>query len=86
MEKKPFQTLPIFKNIVKDTFAALPEPPPVIGAISARTRGFDIDLALETKAKDRGLIPHKPWLSKCNQLYNLSSVHHGKILFCVRAR
>ena len=70
----------IFKNIVRDTFAALPEPPPVIGTISARTRGFDIDQALENKAKERGLIPHKPWLSKCNQLYNLSSVHHGKTL------
>ncbi|KAL4232681.1 hypothetical protein ACF0H5_007369 [Mactra antiquata] len=74
------ETMQIFKNIIKDTFAALPDPPPIIGAISARTRGFDIDLALETKAKDRGLIPHKPWLSKCNQLYNLASVHHGLIV------
>ncbi|XP_053397319.1 dynein axonemal heavy chain 5-like isoform X6 [Mercenaria mercenaria] len=74
------ETMQIFKNIVKDTFAALPEPPPVIGAISARTRGFDIDQALEAKAKERGLIPHKPWLSKCNQLYNLSSIHHGLIV------
>ncbi|XP_060567478.1 dynein axonemal heavy chain 5-like [Ruditapes philippinarum] len=74
------ETMQIFKNIVKDTFAALPDSPPVIGTISARTRGFDIDQALENKAKERGLIPHKPWLSKCNQLYNLSSIHHGLIV------
>ncbi|WAR07684.1 DYHG-like protein [Mya arenaria] len=74
------EAMPIFKALLKDCFHSLPEPPPVIGAISARTRGFDIDQALETKAKERGLIPHKSWLSKCNQLYNLSSVHHGLIV------
>jgi len=72
------QAMPIFKAILKDCFHGLPDPPAAIGGISARTRGFDIDMALETKAKERGLIPHKPWLAKCVQLYNLSSVHHGR--------
>ena len=75
-----FQSSQIFKSILKDIFSGLPEPPPIIGTISARSRGFDIEAALESKAKEKGLVPHKPWLSKCNQLYNLSSVHHGKNL------
>jgi len=72
------QALPIFKSVLKDMFAGLPEPPPATAlTISARTRGVDIEQALETKAKERGLIPHKPWLAKCVQLFNLSNSHHG---------
>ena len=74
-----FQNMPVFKNILKDTFAGLPDPPPSMATISARTRNYDLDMALDAKAKEKGLVPHKPWLTKCNQLYNLASVHHGKL-------
>ena len=72
----------IFKNIIKDTFTGLPEPPPSIATVSARTRNFDLELALDTKAKEKGLVAHKPWLTKCNQLYNLASVHYGECSIC----
>ena len=74
------ETMAIFKNIIKDTFTGLPEPPPSIATVSARTRNFDLELALDTKAKEKGLVAHKPWLTKCNQLYNLASVHYGVIV------
>ena len=68
----------IFKNILKDVFANLPESPFIPPAHSARSRGFDIEAALEKKALEKGLVPHKPWINKCMQLFNISHVHHGK--------
>lgn len=66
-----------FKSIVKDVFAGLPEPPAASRAMSGIARTVDIDQALEQKATDSGLVPHKAWLNKCLQLFTVSQVHNG---------
>ncbi|KAL5009692.1 hypothetical protein ScPMuIL_011997 [Solemya velum] len=70
----------IFKNILRDIFAGLPDVPVTAQAHSAKSRGLDIEVALEHKALDKNLIPNKTWLQKCIQLYNISQVHHGVIV------
>ena len=69
------QNLALFKTILKDCFLGLPDPPSNI--MSAKSRSFDIEAAIESKAQDLGLIAHKPWVARCLQLYNLAQVHHG---------
>ena len=65
---------------MKDIFAGLPEPNNGssynISAGPARSV-FDLDSGLESSTRDKGLIPHKPFLEKCLQLYNISQVHQG---------
>jgi hypothetical protein len=68
----------IFKHILDDVFAGLPDPPVVHQIPSARTRGFDVELVLKQKCMDKGLVSHEPWIERCKQLYNISKVHHGK--------
>lgn len=68
----------IFKHILDDVFAGLPDPPVVHQIPSARTRGFDVELVLKQKCIDKGLMSHEPWIERCKQLYNISKVHHGK--------
>jgi hypothetical protein len=73
-----FQHLPIFKQIIKDVFAGLPEPPGGVNtAVSALSRSYDVETALEKTASEYGLIPHKAWRDKCMQLYSISQVHQG---------
>ena len=63
-------------------FSGLPEPPSSIGGVmSAHSRTYDVEAAVESTATELGLIPHKPWMDKCMQLYALSHVHQGKCLF-----
>ena len=40
----------------------------------------DLELAVETKAAEMGLVAHKPWLDKCMQLYSVSQVFQGIIV------
>ena len=68
----------IFKHILDDVFAGLPEAPTVHQIPSARSRGFDVELVLKQKCVDKGLVAHDPWIERCKQLYNISKVHHGK--------
>ncbi|KAK3577475.1 hypothetical protein CHS0354_032326 [Potamilus streckersoni] len=70
----------IFKSILKDVFAGLPEAPPHSLGQSARSRGIDLEASLETQAAEKNLIPHKPWINKCMQLFSMSQVHHGIII------
>lgn len=72
------ENLTLFKTILKDCFLSLPDAP--AGIMSAKLRSFDMESAIENKAKDLGLIAHKPWVARCMQLYNLSQVHHGIII------
>lgn len=74
----PFQNMLIFKSILRDIFAGLPDVPGTNRTHSAKPRGMDIEVALEHKAMDKNLIPTKLWLQKCMQLYAISQVHHGK--------
>ncbi|XP_035829673.1 dynein heavy chain 5, axonemal isoform X2 [Aplysia californica] len=50
--------------------------------VSARVprNTVDIEPALESKAVEAGLVAHKPWITKCNQLYTLSQVYNGVIV------
>ncbi|XP_023932047.1 dynein heavy chain 5, axonemal-like isoform X1 [Lingula anatina] len=68
----------IFKQIVKDVFSGLPET--TKQSYSARSRSYDIEMAVEQTAREEGLIPHKRWLEKCMQLYNVSQIHHGIVI------
>ncbi|XP_067674368.1 uncharacterized protein [Haliotis asinina] len=74
------ENMALFKTIVKDCFAGLPDAPLGQPIGSARSRGMDIEAALESKAMDAGLIAHKPWLNKCTQLYSLSQAYPGIIV------
>ncbi|KAK6187606.1 hypothetical protein SNE40_005595 [Patella caerulea] len=69
-----------FKIILKDVFVGLPDSPAARNALSAKSRGFDLEAALENKAMDAGLIAHKPWINRCMQLHNLSQVSNGIIV------
>lgn len=73
-----FQNMKIFKHILNDIFAGLPDTPTVHQIPSARSRGFDVELVLKQKSVDKGLVAHDPWIERCKQLYNISKVHHGK--------
>lgn len=46
--------------------------------MSARSRTTDIEIAIESQSAERGLVPHKPWIDKCVQLYTVSTVCQGK--------
>ena len=88
------QNYNLFKAILKDCFANLPNPDGG-GKSSARGRGLpsakmrgvpsakatrniiDIEPALEGKAMEAGLVAHKPWIAKCQQLYTLSQIYNG---------
>ncbi|GFN75495.1 dynein beta chain, ciliary [Plakobranchus ocellatus] len=60
------------------------------GLPSAKMRGvpsakparniIDIEPALEGKATEAGLVAHKPWIAKCQQLYTLSQIYNGVIV------
>ena len=78
-----FQNQTIFSQIVKDIFAGLPEPNSgsshnITG--SHVRAAFDLDAALESSTRDKGLIAHKPFLEKCVQLYNIAQVHQGDFI------
>ncbi|ESO89151.1 hypothetical protein LOTGIDRAFT_229063 [Lottia gigantea] len=69
-----------FKVILKEVFNGLPEVPTTRNVLSAKSRGFDLEVALENKAADSGLIATKPWINRCVQLHNLSQVSNGIIV------
>ena len=70
----------LFKTILKDCFSGLPEPPSVQNITSAKSRGIEIETLLEHKAQDGGLVPSKPFITKCLQLHNLYQAYHGETL------
>ncbi|KAF6030091.1 hypothetical protein EB796_011604 [Bugula neritina] len=67
------------ETIIKDVFSSLPVPPEPKTA-SARAKNVDIEAAIESQAAEKGLVPHKPWMEKCLQLYAVSTVCQGVIL------
>ena len=75
-----FQNLLLFRQVVRDVFQGLPEPPmgPPTTTSSMYSRSADIEQALESTASDSGLMAHKPWIEKCIQLYNISQSHQGR--------
>ena len=72
-----FQNLSMFRAIVKDVFAGLPDASRLT-AQSALIRSTDVQSALEVVAKERGIVAHKPWLDKCLHLFNVSQVNSGQ--------
>ena len=68
----------MFRQIVKDIFSGLPDPPASQMAMSAHSRSYDVDSALDATATEMGLVSHKLWRDKCLQLYNISQVHQGE--------
>ncbi|XP_041355189.1 dynein gamma chain, flagellar outer arm-like isoform X3 [Gigantopelta aegis] len=74
------KSMGLFKTILKDCFSGLPEPPSVQNITSAKSRGIEMETLLENKAQDVGLVPSKPFISKCLQLHNLYQAYHGIIV------
>jgi len=70
----------LFKTIIKDVFSSLPVPPEPKTA-SARAKNVDIEAAIESQAAEKGLVPHKPWMEKCLQLYAVSTVCQGELWY-----
>ncbi|XP_064629693.1 uncharacterized protein LOC135488785 isoform X2 [Lineus longissimus] len=70
----------ILRQIVRDAFFGLPEPPSPTRAVSAKSKYQDVEAAIIQTAKSKNLIPHRPWLDKCMQLYNVAQVHQGIIV------
>lgn len=89
------QNCALFKIILKSCFSNLPKPDMQTrkssekehnkssGNTSSKTlnKETDFEFALVNKALELKLIPHKPWITKCLQLYILSQVYAG--LCCV---
>ncbi|BFZ10052.1 hypothetical protein BsWGS_13093 [Bradybaena similaris] len=84
----------LFKNILKNCFSNLPKPEMQTRKSSEKERNkssgntssktldkeTDFECALVNKALESKLIPHKPWITKCLQLYILSQVYAGIII------
>ncbi|XP_055889445.1 dynein axonemal heavy chain 8-like isoform X4 [Biomphalaria glabrata] len=86
----------LFKNILKDCFAGLPNSEGQGGKSAGKirqlgsgkpgtllkldTNAHELEPFLEQKAVDAGLIPHKPLIAKCEQLYLLSQIYNGVIV------
>ena len=78
----PLQNYVIFLQVVKDLFSGLPKLQGLQPrTISSQGRCFNIEAALEATVQSAGLIPHKPWLQKAVELYNISQVHQGRSRF-----
>ena len=67
----------ILRQIVKDIFAGLPDYSGRQSNMSVHSRSYDLELAIETTTNEGGLVPHKPWMDKCMQLYQVAQVHQG---------
>ncbi len=71
----------IFKQVVRDVFQGLPDAPSQPTTVmSAHSQSIDVEAYLEATAIEGGMVPHKPWMEKCMQLYNISQAHQGKIM------
>ncbi|KAK6987321.1 dynein heavy chain 5 axonemal, partial [Biomphalaria glabrata] len=86
----------LFKSILKDCFAGLPNSEGQGGKSAGKirqlgsgkpgtllkldTNAHELEPFLEQKAVDAGLIPHKPLIAKCEQLYLLSQIYNGVIV------
>lgn len=75
-----YQDGQVFKQIVKDVFHGLPDPPPERASTASgqQTKTQDLEIGLQSTCIEHGLVPHKPFIEKCLQLHNVASVHQGK--------
>ena len=73
----------MFNSVVKDIFGGLPDVSHNLSHFvvpSGHSRiAFDLDSALLNATRQKGLIPHKPFMDKCLQVFSMSQVHQGKL-------
>ena len=62
--------------MLTDVFNTVPQTPNVPHHIAKENQNFEETLTKLTREK--GFIPHPPWVTKIMQLHQLSKVHHGK--------
>ena len=73
--------LNIFNMVLRDIFYSLPKPPTPAYHITKVVQDFES--VLLTNTKEKGFVPHRPWITKIHQLWTLSKVHRGKSSFIV---
>lgn len=61
--------------VLRDVFYSLPKPPTPAYHITKVVQDFDS--VLLTNTKEKGFVPHQPWIAKIHQLWTLSKVHRG---------
>ncbi|XP_068697910.1 dynein axonemal heavy chain 8-like [Montipora foliosa] len=72
------EELNIFNMVLRDVFYSLPKPPTPAYHITKVVQDFES--VLLTHTKEKGFVPHQPWIAKIHQLWTLSKVHRGIIV------
>lgn len=72
------EELNIFNMVLRDIFYSLPKPPTPAYHITKVVQDFES--VLLTNTKEKGFVPHRPWITKIHQLWTLSKVHRGIIV------
>jgi dynein heavy chain len=73
LSKMVSQDTPLFLSLLADLFPGM-EPP------AGNAGGVELQNALSSTVESKGLILHKPWLAKVQQLYDTYLVRHGIML------
>lgn len=68
--------------VLRDVFYGLPKPPTPAYHITKVVQDFES--VLLTHTREKGFVPHQPWIAKIHQLWTLSKVHRGIIHSCKR--
>lgn len=72
------EELNVFNMVLRDVFYGLPKPPVPAFHITKVVQDFETVLLAHTREK--GFVPHQPWIAKIHQLWTLSKVHRGIIV------
>lgn len=64
--------------VLRDVFYGLPKPPAPAYHITKVVQDFEN--VLLTHTREKGFVPHQPWIAKIHQLWTLSKVHRGIII------
>ena len=65
----------MFNMVLRDVFYSLPKPPAPPYHLTKVVQDFES--VLLTHTREKGFVPHQPWIAKINQLWTLSKVHRG---------
>ena len=78
------QELNVFNMVLRDVFYGLPKPPAPAFHITKVVQDFETVLLAHTREK--GFVPHQPWIAKIHQLWTLSKVHRGYLFLKILVR
>ncbi|CAH3196290.1 unnamed protein product, partial [Porites evermanni] len=72
------EELNVFNMVLRDVFYGLPKPPAPPYHLTKVVQDFES--VLLTHTREKGFVPHQPWIAKIHQLWTLSKVHRGIIV------